>query len=165
MRPEEIPNLDAILIPQSLPIQAARALRREGLLSAGHSASNRNRANATIDRITAWRNARPQTRLRIDQVLAYYARLRNRHHLKLESEAEPTLVEPPSYTRGVKWDLDCYDGTQGLSIRDSQGKRIFHCTMPAGTNAEPLLEFLEWWIDVLEPTQLAIATPSSADAS
>lgn len=116
----------------------------------------------TIDRILRGAKPDPQTRVRIDQVLAYYSRLRNRH-LKLETDSVE-VVESQEYSRGVKWDLDCYDGTQGLTMRNTQGKRIFHCAMPAGIDADPLIEFLEWWIEVLEPTRITVATPSSGDA-
>ena len=58
----------------------------------------------------------------------------------------------PQYTRGIKADLDAYPGTRAFTVRDRQGTRIFHCSMPEGMPEDSLLEFLEAWLNEADPS-------------
>lgn len=54
-------------------------------------------------------------------------------------------------TRGVFEDLDAFDGTPHFTMRNAQGKRIFHCTLPAGLPDDSLIEFFEELLDRKDP--------------
>lgn len=137
--------------PDSLPFKIHR-LVSSGVCSKQQLSSSSGVSQQAIDAILQGARPGPQTAHQLGKVLSYYVRQEHRH-LRLETStgADPDSI-PPAYTRGVKEDLDAYDGTRGFSMRDRLGKRIFHCTMPAGTPETMLVEFLEGWLEELDPT-------------
>lgn len=103
----------------------------------------------TIDGAMRGAKLDPVTRLQIDKVLSYYARLRNRH-LKLEPEAEEPIREAPP-VRGIKETRHEFPGVRAFHVISAKGEKRLEVIAPAGDVDEVLWEFMQEWLNRLDP--------------
>jgi transcriptional regulator with XRE-family HTH domain len=141
--------------PQSLPYKL-RALFDANVLSPQDLARSVGVTTAQVDGWLRGRLPDAVTRLQVDKVLSYHTRLRNRH-LKLE----PEVVEGPKETapvRGIKETRHEFPGVRAFHVISSQGEKRLEVIAPAGDVDEMLWEFMEDWLNRLDPPLALISS-------
>lgn len=150
--------------PHSLPYQL-RALFDAGVATPADIAKSCGVERSRVDGWLCGKTPDRVTEIQVRKVISYHAR-RKRDYLKLEPEESIVSEVETRLGRGVKEDLDAFDGTRAFTIRNGQGKRIFHCTLPASLPDDSLIEFMESFLERKDPVlRLEAVTQSSPDAS
>jgi hypothetical protein len=143
--------------PHSLPYKL-RALFDANVLSPQDLARF---VGVTTAQVDAWLRGRlpdPVTRLQVDKVLAYHTRRRNRF-LKLEPEVAEPIKEAPQ-VRGVFEDDTAFPGVRCFHVISAKGEKRLEVIAPAGDVDELLWEFMEDWLNRLDPPLALVSSES-----
>lgn len=150
-------------LPHSLPYKL-RALFDAGVLTPEDLAAATGMTLRTIDSVLRGAKLDAVTRLQVDKVLSYHARRRNRY-LKLEPEVEQQREAPP--VRGVFEDDHAFPGVRCFHVISAKGEKRLEVIAPAGDVDELLWEFMEDWLNRLDPPLALVSSehPSPESAT
>lgn len=113
----------------------------------------------SIDRMLRGAVPDPQTRLQIDKALAYYTRRRSRH-LRIEPPANE-IAPPP--VRGVFETRHEFPGVRCFQVITARGEKRLEVLAPSGDVNAILIEFMDEWLNLLDPPLSLISQEPSAE--